>query len=425
MFELKVPQIGESITSAFIGTWLKKPGDAVAQGDNIVELDSDKASLEVPAPVSGVLRELKAEEGDEVLIGSVIALIEEGAQAEASDDAGAADADAGDASADAAAGDAAGKAASTASDASASQGGAREATPSSKGPQSGPAARQAAAEHGVDISGVEGSGVRGRVLSKDVQAAASARSKAPAPAGPQDTAALEERVPMTPLRRTIARRLVEAQQTAAMLTTFNEVDLSAVIALRKQYQDRFVDKYGRKLGFMSFFVKASVEALKAFPAVNASIDTTDPERPAVVYKRYYNIGVAVSTDRGLMVPVVRDADRLSFAQTEAAIAELAGRGRDGKLRPDDFTGGTFTISNGGVFGSLLSTPILNPPQVGILGMHSIQERPVGVNGKIELRPMMYLALSYDHRIIDGRGAVSFLVRIKELVEAPERILLEV
>jgi 2-oxoglutarate dehydrogenase E2 component (dihydrolipoamide succinyltransferase) len=230
---------------------------------------------------------------------------------------------------------------------------------------------------------------------------------------------------MSPLRRTIARRLVEAQQTAAMLTTFNEIDMTRVMALRKQYQERFVKKNGFKLGFMSFFVKAVIESLKAFPAVNAEIDTSNPSRPAVIYKRYYNIGVAVSTKRGLMVPVVRDADQLSFAQTESAISALAGRGRDGKLSLDDFKDGTFTISNGGVFGSLMSTPILNPPQVGILGMHTIQRRPVAVGDNIEIRPMMYVALSYDHRIIDGREAVSFLVRIKECVENPERIMLEI
>ncbi len=410
MFELKVPQIGESITSAFIGTWLKRPGDPVVEGDTLVELDSDKASLEVPAPVAGVLRELRAEEGDEVLIGAVIAVIEEGAVAEQQ------------------AVTAAPETTSVSVDAPAAAAAPRAATPSDKGPQSGPAARQVAAERGVDLRQVEGSGVRGRVLSRDVEAAATTVSSAvPATPAPASVPVhdLEERVAMTPLRRTIARRLVAAQQTAAMLTTFNEVDLSEVIALRKRYQERFVERHGLKLGFMSFFVKAAVEALKAFPAVNASIDDSDPDRPAVIYKRYYNIGVAVSTDRGLMVPVVRDADRLSFAQTELAIGELARRGRDGKLRPDDFSGGTFTISNGGVFGSLLSTPILNPPQVGILGMHSIQQRPVGVDGQVVLRPMMYLALSYDHRIIDGREAVRFLVRIKELVEAPERLLLEV
>jgi 2-oxoglutarate dehydrogenase E2 component (dihydrolipoamide succinyltransferase) len=273
---------------------------------------------------------------------------------------------------------------------------------------------------------VAGTGVRGRVLARDVEAAASTPASAPSvSAAPIDNTARTERVPMSPLRRTIARRLVEAQQNAAMLTTFNEVDMTRVMALRKQYQDRWVKKHGAKLGFMSFFVKAVIEALKAYPAVNAEIDSTDPARPAVIYKHFYNIGVAVSTKRGLMVPVVRDADRLSFAGTEAAIGELAARGRDGKLKLEDFQDGTFTISNGGVFGSLMSTPILNPPQVGILGMHTIQRRPVAVGDNIEIRPMMYVALSYDHRIIDGREAVSFLVRIKECIENPERIMLEI
>ena len=403
--EVKVPQIGESVATAFIARWFKQPGDYIQSGESLMEVDSDKASLEVPSPVSGVVLELAADEGDEVGVGSTIAWIDESASAPEG------------------ASEAAPAAAPSASDAPASDA-ARQATPSEKGPQTGPAARQVAAQSGVDLRSVEGTGVRGRVTSDDVRRASSAQSPA-APAPAVDNSARTERVPMTPLRRTIARRLVEAQQTAAMLTTFNEVDLTAVKAIRAQYQDAFVKKYGRKLGFMSFFVKAAVEALKEYPAVNAEIDDSDPARPAVVYKNYYNIGVAVSTDRGLMVPVVRDADQLSFAGVEAAIAELAGRGRDGKLRLDDFKDGTFTISNGGVFGSLMSTPILNPPQVGILGMHSIQERPVGVNGNIELRPMMYLALSYDHRIIDGRGAVGFLKRIKELVEAPERILIEV
>ncbi len=405
--ELKVPQIGESVATAFIAQWFKKPGEYVEEGESIMEVDSDKASLEVPSPVSGVVLELVADEGDEVGVGSTIAWIDTAAERPAG------------AAAPAAAAEPVSSPNAASSDA------ARQATPSAKGPQTGPAARQAAASTGVDVRSVEGTGVRGRVTAEDVRRQASASPAAPMSGGVPDNSARTERVVMTPLRRTIARRLVEAQQTAAMLTTFNEVDLTAVKAIRKQYQDLFVKKYGRKLGFMSFFVKAAVEALKEFPAVNAEIDESDPNRPAVIYKNYYNIGVAVSTDRGLMVPVVRDADRLSFAETEAAIAELAARGRDGKLRLDDFKDGTFTISNGGVFGSLMSTPILNPPQVGILGMHTIQERPVGVNGSIELRPMMYLALSYDHRIFDGRGAVSFLKRIKDLLEAPERMLIEV
>jgi len=407
--EVVVPTIGESITSVFIGTWFKQQGDLVREGESLLEIDSDKASLEVPSPASGKVIELLVGEGDEADIGSVIAVIDETV----------------DVGADAAlAAAAATPPAAAPEDAPAGDAG-RQATASAKGPQTGPAARQAAAGAGVDIQSVQGSGVRGRVLSRDVAAAAASGGQASPAVVPVDTEALEERVPMTPLRRTIARRLVEAQQTAAMLTTFNEVDLTNVMALRKRYQDRFVDKYGRKLGFMSFFVKAAVEALKEFPAVNASIDDSDPKKPAIVYKRYYNVGVAVSTNRGLMVPVLRNADQLSFFEVEDGIGELAARGRDGKLTMDDFSGGTFTISNGGVFGSLMSTPILNPPQVAILGMHTIQQRPVAVDGKVEIRPMMYLAVSYDHRIIDGREAVSFLVRIKQLVEDPERILLEV
>ena len=400
--EVCVPQIGESIKSAFIGQWMKSAGDYVNAGEPLVEIESDKATLEVPAPVSGRMVETMAGEGDEVLIGAAIAQLDTSAQPPETQ-----------------ANEAAGSSEATSSEALNDS---RTATPSSKGPQSGPAARQAAAASGVDIQQVQGTGVRGRVLRSDVIAAGGAETGAAVASGEM---ALEERVPMSPLRRTIAQRLVQAQHTTAMLTTFNEVDLTEVKRLRKQYQERFVERYGVKLGFMSFFVKAAVEALKAFPAVNAEIDDSNPDRPAVVYKRYYNIGVAVSTKRGLMVPVLRNADQLSFAETEQSIGELARKGRDGKLQLSDFKGGTFTISNGGVFGSMMSTPILNPPQVGILGMHAIQERPVGINGQIELRPMMYLALSYDHRIIDGREAVSFLVRIKELVENPERILIEV
>lgn len=409
--EVVVPTIGESITSVFIGTWFKRQGDLIREGESLLEIDSDKASLEVPSPSSGKVIELLVAEGDEADIGAVIAVIDTSVDVDAAAPEPA---------------PAASPAPTTSADTS---GGGRQATASAKGPQTGPAARQAAAGAGVDINAVQGSGVRGRVLSKDVEAAASSAVASGGQSAPPpvdvDTDALEERVLMSPLRRTIARRLVEAQQTAAMLTTFNEVDLTNVMALRKRYQEKFVGKYGRKLGFMSFFVKAAVEALKEFPAVNASIDDSDPKKPAVVYKRYYNVGVAVSTKRGLMVPVLRNADQLSFSEVEDGIAELAVRGRDGKLTMDDFQGGTFTISNGGVFGSLMSTPILNPPQVAILGMHTIQERPVAVDGKVEIRPMMYLAVSYDHRIIDGREAVSFLVRIKQLVEDPERILLEI
>ncbi len=393
MVDVMIPQIGESITSVFIARWLKKPGEAVREGDAIVELDSDKASMEVPAPSSGVLSEALAEEGDEIDIGAVVARIDETAEAAAP-----APAEASAPSAEAEA---------------ASDGGAVRA---------GPAARQEASQRGVDLGALKGTGPRGRVTTSDVRSSASEAkpsapqvSTAPAAAGPRT-----ERVAMSPLRRTIARRLVEAQNTAAMLTTFNEVDMSPVMALRKRYQDKFVAKNGIKLGFMSFFVKAAVEALKAFPAVNGEVDGND-----IIYKNYYNIGVAVSGPKGLVVPVLRDADQLSFAQTELGISALAGKARDNKLRLDDFQDGTFTISNGGVFGSMMSTPILNPPQVGILGMHNIVQRPVGVDGQVVLRPMMYLALSYDHRIIDGREAVSFLVRIKECIEDPQRILLEV
>jgi 2-oxoglutarate dehydrogenase E2 component (dihydrolipoamide succinyltransferase) len=384
MVDVTIPQIGESITTVFIARWIKKAGEAVAAGEPVVELDSDKASMEVPAPVAGVLTETLVAEGDEVPVGSVVARIDDDATV-------------------------------TATPAPAA---AEDVAETSAAVRAGPAARQEAQQKGVDLGAVDGTGPRGRVTAEDVR-----RSKAPAPAPAPAAApsrAREERVKMSPLRRTIARRLVEAQQQAAMLTTFNEIDMSAVMATRKQYQDRFVARHGTKLGFMSFFIKAAIEGLKEYPAVNAQIDGDE-----IVYKNFYDIGVAVSGPKGLVVPVVRDADRLSFAETELAIAELAGKARDNKLRIEDFQGGTFTISNGGVFGSLMSTPILNPPQVGILGMHAIQQRPVGIEGRIELRPMMYVALSYDHRIIDGREAVSFLVRIKECVESPDRILLEV
>jgi 2-oxoglutarate dehydrogenase E2 component (dihydrolipoamide succinyltransferase) len=394
MIDLTIPRIGESITTVFIARWLKKPGEAVSEGESIVELDSDKASMEVPSPASGVLKEHLADEGAEVEVGSVVARIDD--------------------------------AASVASAGSDNGAGAPSAAPAKQddggdGVRAGPAARQAAVASGVDLAGVSGTGPRGRVTSSDVRRARETEQtptgRVPAPSSP---AQRTERVPMSPLRRTIARRLVEAQQTAAMLTTFNEIDMSAVMSLRKRHQERFVERHGTKLGFMSFFVKAAIEALKAVPAANAEIDGND-----LIYKHFYNIGVAVSGPKGLVVPVVRDADRMSFAEVEVAIGELARKARDNQLRIEDFEGGTFTISNGGVFGSLMSTPILNPPQVAILGMHAIQQRPVGVDGKIELRPMMYVAVSYDHRIIDGREAVSFLVKIKECVEDPERILLEI
>ena len=392
--ELKIPQVGESIPSVFIAGFAVSVGDYVSAGDTVLEIDSDKASMGVPSPVSGVVTELIGDDGDEVEIGTVVARIDE-SQAK---------------------GDAPAVAAPAVPDVS-------DVSDGSPGGPAGPAARQAASEKGVDLTTVAGTGKRGRILSSDVdggqQAAAVANGGMAQPA-PAPSERRVERVKMSPLRRTIARRLVQAQQEAALLTTFNEVDMSGILALRKSYQDAFVKKNGFKLGFMPFFVKACVEALKEFPATNAEIDGNE-----ILYKRYYNIGVAVSGPKGLTVPVLRDADRLSMAQTEGGIRELATRARDNELTMDDFKDGTFTISNGRVFGSLMSTPIINPPQVAILGMHAMQQRPVAVGNNIELRPMMYLALSYDHRIIDGREAVSFLVRVKQLVEAPERILLEV
>ena len=381
-----VPQIGESVTSVFIARWILAPGQAVRAGEPVVEVDSDKASMEIPAPVSGVLLRQLAAEGDEVEVGSVLGHIDENGEAPAKE---------------------------VASEAPKED---------QAGGQTGPAARQAASERGVDLDAVKGTGRRGRVTRADVERAEptpAAGAATPTPI-PPDMGARVERVRMSPLRRTIARRLVEAQQTAAMLTTFNEVDMSRVMALRKRFQEDFKGKYGIKLGFMSFFVKAAIESLKAFPAANAEVGDNE-----FLYKRYYNIGVAVSSSKGLVVPVIRDADRLSFAGVEEAITDVAVRARDNKLRLEDFSDGTFTITNGGIFGSMMSTPILNLPQVAILGMHNIVQRPVGVNGNIELRPMMYLALSYDHRIIDGREAVGFLIRVKQCIEDPERILLEV
>ena len=384
-----VPSIGESITVAYIAEIFVQPGQFVAQGDPIFSVDSDKATLDVPSPCSGMIETITVAEGDEVPIGAVVGTVKEGAAPAQSS-------------------------APTPEPVS-------QATDDASSKQTGPAARLKADELAVDINSVSGSGVRGRVLSKDVAAAAQISSSIPNTTT-QGTPSVgrTERVRMTPLRRTIARRLVEAQQTAAMLTTFNEADMTNIKRIRATYQERFVKKYGRKLGFMSFFVKAVVEALREYPAVNAEIDGDE-----IVYKKYYNIGVAVSSKRGLVVPVVRDAEQRSFSGIEEEIGSLAQRARDGKLKLADFQDGTFTISNGGVFGSLMSTPILNPPQVGILGMHTIQERPVNVNGQVEIRPMMYLALSYDHRIIDGSQAVGFLKRIKELVENPERILFDI
>lgn len=406
--EIRVPTLGESVSEATIGKWFKKPGEAVKADEPLVELETDKVTLEVNAPAAGVLGEIVAKEGDTVGVSALLGTIAEGGAAAAA--APAPKAEAKPAAAPAPAAEAPKAAATKAGD-------------------SGPAVSRLAAESGVDPSKVAASGKDGRVTKGDMLAAiatggAAAPAAAPtpvavrAPSAPDD-GAREERVKMTKLRQTIARRLKEAQSNAAMLTTFNEVDMSGVMALRNQYKDVFEKKHGVKLGFMGFFVKACVQALKEIPAVNAEIDGTD-----IIYKNYYHIGVAVGTEKGLVVPVVRDADELSIAGVEKKIGEFGGKARDGKLSIEEMQGGTFTISNGGVYGSLMSTPILNAPQSAILGMHKIQERPVVVGGKIEIRPMMYLAVSYDHRIIDGKEAVTFLVRIKEGLEDPARLVLD-
>ncbi|MFO1069036.1 MAG: 2-oxoglutarate dehydrogenase complex dihydrolipoyllysine-residue succinyltransferase [Geminicoccaceae bacterium] len=402
--DIKVPTLGESVTEATVARWLKAVGDSVSADEPLVELETDKVSLEVNAPAAGVLSEVLVPEGTDVAVGTLLGRIGDGAAAPVK------------------APDAAAAPAAVAP---------APAKPAPKGDgaaQAGPAARKLAAEKGVDLAEVTGSGPKGNVTKADV-AAAAAKPAVPAPAPPPAPAPAtaasapaggrEERVRMTRLRKRIAERLKEAQNTAAMLTTFNEVDMGAVMELRTRYQDAFTKKHGVKLGFMSFFVKASIEALKAFPAVNAEIDGDD-----IVYRHYHDIGVAVSTDSGLLVPVLRDADAMSLADIEKKIGDLGKRAREGKLAMEELTGGTFSITNGGIFGSLMSTPILNPPQSAILGMHKIQDRPMAVSGKVEIRPMMYLALSYDHRIIDGREAVSFLVRVKECIEAPERMLLD-
>ena len=396
--EITVPTLGESVTEATIAKWFKNVGDAVKADEPLVELETDKVTVEVPAPAAGVLVEIVAAAGATVGVGSVLGVIGAGSGAIAAP---------------------AAKPAAAPAPAPAPPPAAPAAT---RGPAVTPAAK-ICADLGVNPIAIAGSGKGGRVTKGDVLAAATAPAAAPkpaAPSGPRPKAGLEDRVAMSRLRRRIAERLKEAQNTAAMLTTFNEVDMTALFALRNQYKDQFEKKHGTKLGFMSFFVKACITALKDWPAVNAEIDGTD-----LVYKKYYDIGVAVGTPQGLVVPVVREADKLSFAEVEQTIAGLGKKARDGKLAMEDLQGGTFTISNGGVYGSLMSTPILNTPQSGILGMHKVQQRPMVMpDGKIEARPMMYLALSYDHRIIDGREAVSFLVRVKECIEDPQRILLD-
>lgn len=398
MTDVMVPSLGESVTEATVSTWFKKPGDVVKVDEMLCELETDKVSVEVPSPVAGVLAEIIAPEGTTVPAGARLAIVTEGASAAV----------------------AAPKAVAPV---------AAPAAPAGKDVEDAPAAKKAMAEAGLTAAQVTGTGRDGRIMKEDVAKAAAAPAAAaastPAPAAiprapiPADDAAREERVKMTRLRATIAKRLKDAQNTAAMLTTYNEVDMSGVMELRNTYKDIFEKKHGVKLGFMSFFVKACIHALKEIPEVNAEIDGQD-----VVYKNYVHMGVAVGTPNGLVVPVLRDADQMSFAGIEKKIAEMGARARDNKLTMADMQGGSFTISNGGVYGSLMSSPILNPPQSGILGMHKIQDRPVVVAGQIVIRPMMYLALSYDHRIVDGKGAVTFLVRVKEALEDPRRLLMD-
>ena len=417
MADIRVPTLGESVTEATVGKWFKQQGDTVAVDEPLVELETDKVTLEVPAPAAGVLSEVAVKNGDTVAVGALLGQIKEGAGAAPK------------------------AAAPTATKPAADPTGAPDektakTKPIGAGPEQPqlremplpPSVRKMGAESGVDPSRIAGTGMHGQVTKADMLGAIERAAAAPTPVSapvqmrapsPADDAAREERVHMTRLRQTIARRLKDAQNTAAMLTTFNEVDMSAVMHLRNQYKDLFEKKHGVKLGFMGFFVRACIQALKEIPAVNAEIDGTD-----IVYKNYYHIGVAVGTDRGLVVPVIRDADQMSLAQIEKTIADFGRRAREGTLKIEEMQGGTFTISNGGVYGSLMSTPILNAPQSGILGMHKIQERPVVIDGKIEPRPMMYLALSYDHRIVDGREAVTFLVRVKECLEDPARLVLD-
>jgi 2-oxoglutarate dehydrogenase E2 component (dihydrolipoamide succinyltransferase) len=422
MAEIRVPTLGESVTEATIGKWFKKAGDVVAVDEPLVELETDKVTIEVPAPAAGVLADVAVNDGDTVAVGALLGSIKEGA------------------------GGAPTKPSAKSAEPSIKPADSPQAAPPPKpAPAAAPApaktagadvpvapsVRRIAAETGIDPAAVPGTGKDGRVTKGDMLAAIERAAAQPTPVAapaasvqvraptPADDAAREERVRMTRLRQTIARRLKDAQNTAAMLTTFNEVDMTHVMALRTQYRELFEKKHGVKLGFMGFFVRACVQALKEIPAVNAEIDGTD-----IIYKNYYHIGIAVGTERGLVVPVVRDCDQKSIAEIEKAIADYGHRAREGSLKIEELQGGTFSITNGGIYGSLMSTPILNAPQSGILGMHKIQERPMVVAGKIEARPMMYLALSYDHRIVDGREAVTFLVRVKESLEEPARLVLD-
>jgi 2-oxoglutarate dehydrogenase E2 component (dihydrolipoamide succinyltransferase) len=402
--EIKVPQLPESVTDATLIAWNKKPGESVGRDEVLANLETDKVVLDVPAPAAGVITEIKIANGATVTSGQVLAILEEGEGAAVTKK---------EAPSQQA------KPAATESKAAAPAAAAKLA----------PAAKRMVEEHKLDAGQIAGSGRDGRISKGDVIQHLSGKESAPAKARPQPAMTVrlppatglrtEQRVPMTRLRARIAERLIQVQSTAAMLTTFNEVDLTAVNEIRARHKDKFEKAHGVKLGFMSFFVKASIEALRRFPAVNASLDGND-----IVYHEYYDIGVAVSTDRGLMVPVLRNAELMNFAQIEATVGAYAQKARDGSITLDELTGGTFTLTNGGVFGSLMSTPILNPPQVGILGMHKIQERPMVIDGEIKVRPMMYLALTYDHRIVDGRESVQFLVAIKDALEDPARLLLQ-
>jgi 2-oxoglutarate dehydrogenase E2 component (dihydrolipoamide succinyltransferase) len=412
--ELRVPALGESVREATLGAWKHAEGDEVSVDEPLVEVESEKATVEVPSPGAGILRRILRKAGDTVAVGEVIAEIEQLG---------------------------AGVAAKESSVSNGPNGrkadGGGNGRPAPEAVRAAPSARRALADSGLSADEVKGSGRGGRISKQDVTRALEEQARPTAPAQSSEVeapsayrptptpptmidGARERVVAMSPLRKTVARRLVEAQHAAAILTTFNEIDMSSVLALRERHQERFVKQHGIKLGFMSFFVKAAIDALKTYPGVNAEVRGSD-----IVYKDHYDIGVAVGGGKGLVVPVVRDADRLSFAEIESTIAELAARARDNKLGLKELEGGTFTISNGGVYGSLLSTPILNPPQSGILGLHAIQKRPVAVGDAVVVRPMMYVALSYDHRLVDGREAVQFLVRVKECVENPERLLLEV
>ena len=417
--EVKVPQLPESVADATLVAWHKKAGDAVRRDENLVDLETDKVVLEVPAPTDGVLKEITVAEGGVVSSGQVLAVLEPGAAGEAP------------AETEAPAKTKASAEPKAAARAPAAAAASAEHLRGDGAQKMGPAVRKLVEEHDLDPAAIDGSGREGRItkgdvlqymekqrageLDEDTDAASARPSEAPVAGG-----RAEQRVAMTRLRARIAERLVEAQRTAAMLTTFNEVDMSAVLALRSRYQEQFTARHGVKLGFMSFFTKACVEALKEFPLLNASIDGNE-----IVYHEYFDVGIAVSTDRGLIAPVLRNVEALGFAEVENAIRDFGERARTGALGMEELTGGTFTITNGGIFGSLLSTPIINPPQSGILGMHKIEQRPVAVDGKVEIRPMMYVALTYDHRIVDGREAVQFLVHVKEQIEDPARLILQI